>query len=169
MSDDVITVGTIRKLADGRHEGRMTRVYEGHGPGEIWAMLTEPAHIAQWIAPGHIELKVGGEVRIDFEDSGSAIHSTVQELEPGRLLAYSWSQGKDPQRPLRWEVDEVDGNGRLSLTAIIPAGEDVAKACAGFDAHMEMLAGALEGVPMKFPYQMYVAARNAYNAEVAKA
>lgn len=162
-----IKVGTIRKLDDGRHEGKITHCYEGHSAAAIWAMLTEPGKIAQWIAPGSIELKVGGAVSIDFQDSGFAIKSTVLELVLGKVLVYSWSQGNEPERPLRWEVAEENGNGTLTLTVTTPAGEDAAKACAGFEAHMAMLAGALEGVPMKFPFQLFMDARKAYSQQLA--
>src|SRR5690606_12739632 len=41
---------------------------------------------------------------------------------------------------------------------------DIANACAGFDAHLEMLAAALEGVPIHFPVDHYLEARRAYQA-----
>jgi hypothetical protein len=51
---------------------------------------------------------------------------------------------------------------QLILTIRLPAGEDAAKACAGFDAHLEMLAAALEGVPIRFPVDHFLKARRAY-------
>lgn len=168
MSDD-IRVGTLKKLADGSCQGILSRCFEGHSAASVWAMLVEPAKIALWIAPGHIELKVGGAVSIDFEDSGFAIKSQVLELENGKRLTFSWSSGNEPQRPLRWEVSEAGGDATLTLTVTTPAGEDAAKACAGFEAHLEMLAAALEGVPMKFPFNHFVAARKAYSEQLASA
>jgi hypothetical protein len=50
----------------------------------------------------------------------------------------------------------------LTLTVRLPADEDIAKACAGFEAHLDMLAAALEGVPIPFPFERYLAARRAY-------
>ena len=47
-----------------------------------------------------------------------------------------------------------------------PTGEDLAKACAGFDAHLDMLAAALEGVSIKFPFDVFVQARKAYAEQV---
>ncbi len=168
VSEQNSSFGTLRTLPDGSYEGRLERTYEGHGRDALWHMLTDPAGIAQWIAPGGIELRQGGAVQIDFQDSGIAIASTVLELDPGRLLAYSWSSGNEPARPLRWQLDEVPGGTRLTLTVHTPAGEDPAKACAGFEGHLEMLAGALEGVPIKFPFQLYLAARAAYNQQLGR-
>ena len=120
MSDD-IRVGTLKKLADGSCQGILSRCFEGHSAASVWAMLVEPAKIALWIAPGHIELKVGGAVSIDFEDSGFAIKSQVLELENGKRLTFSWSSGNEPQRPLRWEVSEAGGDATLTLTVTTPA------------------------------------------------
>jgi hypothetical protein len=46
----------------------------------------------------------------------------------------------------------------------VPAGEDAARAAAGFETHLEMLAAALEGVPIKFPFQLFKELRAAYQA-----
>lgn len=153
--------GTITRTRTG-FEGRLQRRYP-HPPDALWAMLTTPAEFAKWIAPGTMALKKGGRVHIDFADSGTVIDSTLTEYEPQRLLEYSWSSGDEPPRPLRWEL-AADGDGtRLTLTVHTPAGEDAAKACAGFEGHLDMLAGALEGVPIKFPFDHFVAARKAYS------
>jgi len=168
VSEQNPSFGTLRTLPDGSYEGRLERTYAGHDRDALWHMLTDPAGIAQWIAPGSIELRQGGAVKIDFQDSGIAIASTVLELDPGRVLAYSWSSGNEPARPLRWQLDEVPGGTALTLTVHTPAGEDPAKACAGFEGHLDMLAGALEGVPIKFPFQLYLAARTTYNQQLGR-
>lgn len=152
--------GHIRRSADGI-EGRIERRLD-HPPAAVWRMLTEPQGIAQWLAPGTIELRRGGRVHVDFGDSGVVIDSTVLDLDAPRLLAYSWSSGAEPQRPLCWTLDGDAGGTRLALTVGLPAGEDIAKACAGFEAHLEMLAAALEGVPIRFPFELYQAKRRAW-------
>lgn len=166
MTEETLAVGVIHRNADGSFDSRLSRHYEGHHHDRVWAMLTEPAGIAQWIAPGTIEQHPGGRVKIDFADSGILIDSTVLEIDPGRVLAYSWSSGDEPARPLRWELEDRDGGCTLHLQVHTPAGEDPAKACAGFEGHLLMLAGALEGVPIKFPFAAYVAARAQYNQQL---
>lgn len=168
MADDGIQVGTLRRNADGSFRGELRRLYEGHDRAEVWRMLTESGRMAQWLAAGDIELRQGGAVRIDFADSGILIESTVLEVDPQRVLAYSWSSGSEPQRPLRWALADATGSTQLTLTVGIPAGEDAVKACAGFEGHLEMLAGALEGVPMKFPFELFLKARTAYGKQVAQ-
>jgi uncharacterized protein YndB with AHSA1/START domain len=138
-----------------------------HPPEALWQALTEPAMLAQWLAPGRIELKAGGAARLDFTDSGTVIDSKVSAFEAGRVLEYSWSHGAEPHRPVRWEVTPRDGGATLTLTLKTPEGEDAARAFAGWEAHLEMLEAALEGVPIKFPFERFKAAREAYKGRVA--
>ena len=164
MSEEAVQVGRLQAI-EGGYQGQLERVF-AHDRAAVWRMLTEPQALAQWLAPGSMELRPGGAVRIDFADSGVVIDSTVLALEEGALLEYSWSSGDEPERRLRWTLAQVDGGTRLGLEVQVPAGEDASKACAGFEAHLEMLAAALEGVPIHFPFQHYLGARKAYQAQL---
>lgn len=166
MSTMLFPVGRIQRTGTG-FQGHLSRDIE-HEADAVWAMLTDSASMAQWLAPGSIQQQPGGAVRIDFADSGTVIDSTLTAFEPGRVLEYSWSGGEQPQRPLRWELHPRGGGTRLELFVGIPAGEDVAKACAGFEGHLEMLATALEGVSTRFPFDLFVQTRKAYAEQVAR-
>lgn len=147
-------------------EGRLLRVF-AHDAAAVWTMLTNSAAMAQWLAPGSIEQCEGGAVRIDFADSGIMIDSKVTAFSAGQCLEYSWSSGTQPQRPLRWELQSVGAGTQLQLSVRVPDGEDLAKACAGFEGHLEMLAAALEGVSIKFPFDVFLQTRKAYTEQVA--
>ena len=142
-------------------EARLTRVFD-HPQAKIWAALTRPERIVEWLAPGEIASTVGGPARLNFVDSGTVIDSQVTAYEAPRLLEYSWSGPGEPLRPLRWETAAEGEGTRLTLTLRVPDGEDVARSCAGWEAHLEMLAAALEGVPIKFPFDRFKATREAY-------
>lgn len=157
-------IGTLQRSPQG-FEGVLTRQLN-HDTDAVWRMLTEPQAIAQWLAPGSVEQRSGGAVRIDFADSGTLIDSHVSAFEAGRVLAYSWSSGNEPERPMRWELMPTDDGTCLTLTLHIPASEDAAKACAGFEGHLDMLEAALEGVAIKFPFQRFLQARAAYTAQL---
>ncbi|WP_322994813.1 SRPBCC family protein [Castellaniella sp.] len=162
MSDIEFQPGILQRIPQG-FQGQLQRHY-AHAPEAVWSMLTEPAQMAKWLAPGTIELRRGGAVRIDFADSGVVIDSTVTDLAPQRVLEYSWSSDQQPDRPLRWELAPETGGTRLSLIVRVPADEDAAKACAGFEGHLDMLAAALEDVPVRFPLDLYLQARKHYQA-----
>ena len=162
MTDDTAVMDRIRRDA-AVTEARLTRALP-HPPEAVWSMLTDSAALAQWLAEGRIDLRPGGRVHIDFGDSGVVIDSTVLDLAPPHRLAYSWSNGDQPARPLHWSLEASAGGTLLALTVTLPAGEDLAKACAGFAAHLEMLAAALESVPARFPFSLYLEKRKEYQA-----
>ena len=158
-------IGTLQRSPNG-FEGRLTRQLP-HGTAAVWHLLTASEGLALWLAPGQIELRDGGAVRIDFVDSGTVIASHVTALQAERLLAYSWSSGAEPERPMRWTLTPTTSGCTLELTLQIPSSEDPAKACAGFEGHLDMLEAALEGVPIKFPFQRFLQARSSYQAQLA--
>ncbi|HEX7945253.1 MAG TPA: SRPBCC family protein [Phenylobacterium sp.] len=135
---------------------------------EVWAALTEPARLAQWLAPGAIELVPGGRARLDFADSGIVINSAVSAVEDERLLEYSWSGPGEPLRPVRWTLEPIGPLSRLELTLTMPASEDVARSAAGWAAHLEMLSAFLAGAASRFPFPTFQAARAAYGAQLAE-
>lgn len=142
---------------------RIERIF-AHPVRHVWEMLTEPRYLAQWLAPGTIEPRRGGRARLDFIDSGIVIDSPVTEFEPPHVVAYSWSGPGESQRPLRFALEGIASGTRLQVTLLVPKGEDAARAAAGFEAHLEMLAAALEGVPIKFPFQLFKELRATYQA-----
>lgn len=162
LQDDL---GDIDVIGD-EARARLTRVFE-HPPQIVWAMLTQPARLVEWLAPGAITLALGGSVKLDFVDSGIVIDSQVSAYAPGRLLEYSWSGPGEPLRPIRWELEAAECGTRLTLILTLPACEDVARSCAGWEAHLEMLAAALEGVPIRFPFERFKSSREAYKAKMA--
>lgn len=134
----------------------------------VWSYLTQPDRLPQWLAPGRIELEQGGAARLDFQDSGIVVDSRVTRCEAPRSLAYSWSSPGEPQRPVRWSLAPSEAGTHLALELEIPAAEDMARAAAGWAAHLEMLAAAIAGAPMKFPFPTFKAARDAYGAQLAE-
>lgn len=166
MNDDNESLGAIRRL-EGFYEARLERLLE-HDQARVWALLTEPSQLANWLAPGSIELRLGGAAKLNFVDSGTVIDSTVTAIEPPGLLEYSWSGPGEPVRPVRWETaPHVGGGTRLTLTLRVPDNEDVARDCAGWEAHLMMLLAAIEGVPIKFPFQRFQETRAAYRELLA--
>jgi uncharacterized protein YndB with AHSA1/START domain len=162
MTADDSELARIRRLGNS-FEATITRTFD-HGAATLWAMLTDPAKLPLWLAPGELALRKGGEAKLNFPESGINVDSLITEIEPPHLIEYSWSSPGQPLRPLRWELSPATGGAQLQLTLRIPESEDIARTCAGWDAHLDMLAAALEGVPIKFPFERFKAAREAYKA-----
>jgi len=166
MSVEASAPGTIRRI-ENCFEARIERFLE-HDQVAVWKMLTDSSLLPQWLAPGELALSKGGPARLSFPESGTNVESIVTDAEFPRLIAYSWSNPAEPDRPLRWETVAVAGGTQLSLTIRIPDSEDIARACAGWESHLEMLAAAMEGVPIKFPFAHFKTAREAYRAALPR-
>ncbi len=164
MTDQNEELGVLSR-SNGYLHGRLVRFID-HGQQVVWAMLTDPVKLAEWVAPGTLELRQGGAVKINFADSGTLIDSTINAFDAPRLIEYSWSSPGQPSRPVRWELEADGGNTRLTLTVSVPEGEDIARACAGWEAHLMMLLGAIEGVPIKFPFERFKSTREEYKAKM---
>lgn len=149
----------------GYFEVRFERILN-HEQSTVWDMLTTPARLAEWLAPGEIELREGGRVALHFADSGTVIDSAVSVCDAPGVVGYSWSAPGELERPLRWETFAEGTATRILLTARIPEAEDVTKTCAGWEAHLAMLQAALEGSPIEFPFERFQAAREAYRQRV---
>jgi len=160
MTDLNDELGTIKKT-DGYYEASLKRSIN-HPVESVWSMLVDPDRFVDWLAPGEIELAKGGAAKLNFSDSGIVIDSIVSEFDPPTLLEYSWSSGDEPQRPVRWLLDETNYGTQLTLVLRIPENEDAPRSCAGWEAHLMMLLAAIEGVPIKFPFERFVATREAY-------
>ena len=156
--NEEIIAGKVRREGD-RVLVRLERE-TGHLPERVWQMLTDSVCLAEWLAPGKLDARLGGRVQLDFGNSGTPIDCRISACEPHRLLAYSWSAGEDPERPLRWELAPEGDGTRLSLTLLLPDDHLVPIACAGWDAHLEMLMAALEGISIHFPAGRFRAARS---------
>ena len=165
MTDKNEELGALSRV-NGYLQGRLER-FLAHEPRAVWNMLTVPERLAQWLAPGTIELRLGGAANLNFTDSGTVIDSTVTAFDAPRLIEYSWSSPGQPSRPVRWEAQAMDAGTRLMLMVSVPQNEDIARACAGWEAHLMMLLAAMEGVPIKFPFERFKSTRASYQAKVA--
>ena len=165
MAEADAELGTIKR-ARGCFEARLERFLE-HDQKAVWTMLTDPARLPEWLAPGELSSKKGGPAKLNFPESGTVIDSRVSAIDAPRLIEYSWSGPGEPERPVRWETAAENGGTRLTLTLRIPDTEDIARSCAGWEAHLQMLLAAIEGVPIKFPFDRFKATRESYKALVA--
>jgi uncharacterized protein YndB with AHSA1/START domain len=125
--DDVTGFGTI--TGDGTTRTiRFERVLP-HPPSEVWAALTEPDRLGDWLALAEVEPGEGGTMTLDFGDGG---------IERCRITAWD---------PPGWEHAILDDGSATRLTlehtlldaAVAPAYG------AGWHAHLDQLAGHLDG------------------------
>jgi uncharacterized protein YndB with AHSA1/START domain len=139
--------GTVHTRADG-YQLRFER-HLLHPVEKVWAALTDPAQLAQWLAPGEIELTLGGRVSLAFTDGDGVIDGRVTAIAPPRLLEFTWTDQDNDFGFVRWELVD-DGGTRLVLTHTVP---EVARGfglpmLAGWHSLLDQLATLLDGEPL---------------------
>ncbi|RWM10881.1 MAG: SRPBCC domain-containing protein [Mesorhizobium sp.] len=69
-------------------------------PEKVWRALTEPELLAAWMMPNDMKAEAGS--CFTFAGPDAPIECEVLEVEPGRLLRYSWREG-----PADKEADQL--------------------------------------------------------------
>lgn len=90
------------------------------GTEQVWEALTDPDQVAGWFgAEVTWELRRGAPARFTGDD-GRVRHGEVDEVEPGRRLAYRWwpldGDGRGPASAVRYELEAVPGGTRLVIS-----------------------------------------------------
>ena len=135
------------------------------GPVErVWAFITESDKRARWLAAGEFDLRVGGKIRLEWDNSSlpnerplspeidsrgkGTADGVITRLEPMRLLAHTWVSSK-------WKIDtevtyELTPRGKDVLLTIVhrrlQPRELVIGVMGGWDAHTGILEDILKGV-----------------------
>ena len=139
--------GTVHTRADG-YQLRFER-HLLHPVERVWAALTDPAQLAQWLAPGEIELTLGGRVSLAFTDGDGVIDGRVTAIAPPRLLEFTWTDQDNDFGFVRWELVDDDGT-RLVLTHTVPesARGFGLPMLAGWHSLLDQLAALLDDQPI---------------------
>jgi uncharacterized protein YndB with AHSA1/START domain len=90
---------------------------------EVWSALTRPEELAEWFgAEVELELSPGSPARWRG-DGGELWHGVVEEVEPGRRLAYRWwpeDAGPDAATRVELTVDPDDDHSVLRVVETGP-------------------------------------------------
>lgn len=137
-----------------------------HPPERIWQMLTHADCLPLWLAPGAIKPPPNGHAVLDFQASGSRIDSSLTAFQTNQCLGYHWNESGKVSRPLVWQLQPLDNSTHLTLTLDLPLDEDIAKACAGWECHLEMLSATLEGINISFPHAHFKQVRSQFSQQL---
>lgn len=137
-------LGTFEHAAEGmtvRFERRLPRP-----PEIVWAALTAPERLADWLGPAVFEPREGGRVNI-FTDREEAlqVHGRVTEWDPPRSLGFTWRSADEPETRVRCELspDGPDGT-RLVFTHGPMERKWIALVLPGWHGHLEQLQALIE-------------------------
>src|SRR5579859_3722194 len=75
----------------------------------IWAVLTDPVRIADWMGEAQIKPRVGGRFHVRWHGSQGEMSGVITAYDPPRLFEHTWNEdnGVPPSR-VRWSL-EADG------------------------------------------------------------
>lgn len=141
MSDNAL--GTVSRNGDTFDivfERRIAKPIE-----KVWAALTVPERIADWLGIVDLDPRLGGHYLLKFSADDPGMVGEVVEFQPLRLLAHTWPDPGHPDGIVRYEL-EPDGAGcRLRLTNAGLLGK-YARSIAGWHVFLDAIPGATEGV-----------------------
>lgn len=149
--DAIMTAdGVIRRVGDAYEivfVRRLSRPIE-----KVWAALTLPERIADWLAKATIEpdLRVGARFALHFAEGDYRMAGEIVELDPPRLITWTWpdpkGDGITPPSSVRFELEPA-GDGcilRLSNGGLVRP--DLESVAAGWHTHLEGLERAADSV-----------------------
>ena len=161
--------GVYRVTESGEHEVRFDRRLD-QPVAKVWAALTDPAVLKNWLGYVEIEPRVGGKFVLDFRGQ-ELMTGTITAFEPERVIAYTWAEkNRLPPSQVRWELSR-DGDGcRLVLTHRYPASmarKDIVPFLAGWHAFLDVIGRGAAGAFV--PDQDESALRAEYGAKYPEA
>ena len=135
------------------------------GPVErVWSYIVESDKRAQWLAAGEFDLRVGGKVRLHFDNANlchdkaeaakygergrGTFEGVVTRLELNRLLAHTWkwdSKGHASDTEVTYELTPKGMQVLLVITHRRMPKDLVTAVMGGWDAHSGILQDLLEG------------------------
>ena len=108
--------GLVRKTEEGGYVVAFDRLID-RPPARVWAALTDPSVLRNWLGEVELDLRVGGQYVIGFRKMAVVMTGRITELEPGRTLEYSWQENYGmPASKVRWELHPAEAGCRLKLS-----------------------------------------------------
>jgi uncharacterized protein YndB with AHSA1/START domain len=114
-----------------------------HPVDEVWAAISEPGRLREWLAGADIDLREGGAIELRWLNGDAVMRGRITRLEEGRLLEYEG----EPHGLLRFELEPDDDGTRLLFSNAMPGPSYPDVALAGWHVHLDMLDDALDGRP----------------------
>jgi len=126
-------------------DGKMAVVFRRHYAkpvAKVWAAITTPERLADWFGTATIDPRVGGALRLTFEND-AAMEMRINRIEPPHVLGFIWQLGGADTQVL-FELKPEGSGCALTLThsGFNARGAGVR---AGWHAHLEGLADSLDG------------------------
>jgi uncharacterized protein YndB with AHSA1/START domain len=134
---------------------------------KVWAAVTTPERLADWLAEAEIEMKVGGRIRFNWNSGAHQMEGRVVALDPPHTFAWTWMLD-ERETVVRFDL-KADADGcwlTLTHSGLNPKGGSGSGVRAGWHAHLEGIPEAMEG--RKTPWETKTAREAAVGAAYPK-
>jgi uncharacterized protein YndB with AHSA1/START domain len=116
-------------------------------PAAVWAALTEPASVTQWLGEVvECDIRPGGSLVVDHGE-GYRSRSTVLEADPPRRLGMTWEFPDEPASGVAFNLHASDNGTVLELDHTVAA-ELAASYRVGWITHLTYLEAVVDGQPL---------------------
>jgi uncharacterized protein YndB with AHSA1/START domain len=118
----------------------------------VWAALTEPERLADWLCVAKIDLRVGGEVELSWPTVGHAERHVILELEAPKVMVWGSTDPESPMSTISWRLYQEDPDfmgTRLVLVQTLVPPRHLLGIGTGWHAHLhELPEAARRGTPI---------------------
>jgi uncharacterized protein YndB with AHSA1/START domain len=137
-----------------------------HPVERVWAAITEPDQLRQWLAAVDIDPVPNGTYALHFENVAHTHVGRVIRYEPPFLFEHTF--GEDANGVVRWELSPVDDGCLLRLSHTVYSTPEMANFMAGWHAHLELLISVLHDSPQPWCWERWHHHKDRYQAIVER-
>jgi uncharacterized protein YndB with AHSA1/START domain len=140
--------GVVQKTEDGGYVVAFDRLIE-RPPARVWAALTDPGILRNWLGEVELDPRVGGRYIIRFRKMSIVMTGRIVAFEPGRVLEYSWQENYGmPASQVRWELHPEAAGCRLRLSHAFTSDcvlQEIVGFAGGWHAFLNAIPAASDG------------------------
>lgn len=139
--------GTFNKTGD-IYEIRFERMLS-HPVKQVWEAITEPEKLAQWLGSAEVDLKIDGEIKIQFQDMD--IVGQILQYKKENLLEYTWTSQSFPGEIsiVKFELfPEGESSCRLVFSERLVPSPYLTGAGSGWHYILDTLSMVLDQIPL---------------------
>ena len=155
-------MGAVRRVGD-RYELRLVRDI-ARPVEKVWAALTIPERIADWLGEATVELRVGGRYVIQLRGEPNFIEGIITACSPPRVLEYNWTNADGGPSIVRLDLTPEGQACRLVFTQTQMVGRRLIDTASGWHDFLDLIPVAADGVRAEHDHERWRATDDRYQA-----
>jgi uncharacterized protein YndB with AHSA1/START domain len=136
-----------------------------HPVEKVWAAITEPEQLVQWLAAAEIDPRPGGRFVLNFENTRDHMPGRVIKWDPPNLFEHTF--GDEANGVVRWELIPNGDGCLLKLSHTVYSSAEMANFLSGWHTHLDLLSDLVDGRPRPWSWDEWRAHRDRYRARVS--